>query len=40
MVDASVFFFGNNDVIMTSPLLLKILYVSANFLDLIRNLRI
>ena len=40
MEDASSSFLEINDVIMTSLLLLKIIYVLANFLDFIRDLTI
>ena len=40
MADASCSFSVINDVIMTSLLLLKIIYVLANFLDFIRDLTI
>ena len=38
MADASCFFFVINDVIMTSLLLLRIIYVLANFLMLSETL--
>ena len=38
MADASCFFFVINDVIMTSLLLLRIIYVLANFFDVIGDL--
>ena len=40
MADASCFFFVINDVIMTSLLLLRIIYVLANFFDVIRDFTI